>query len=204
MDQEDSMEDIAPPISLNHPSLSYPIMNHDDPSDPLTPPSTPFQSTAPSDPRTIPAIQLPKESPLITCMAAALSDNMNDLQIPASAYPKNAWIIADDCDLPSLTGEILPCSKTLPLSETVESTTEGSDKDMVSDKDTASDGSTSNVSEDTTEFSWSDAHSEDDEEDHFELPPRPWEGIPTAIVVLFFAFMFAQSVGLWTGRIRPW
>ena len=90
-----------------------------------------------------------------------------------------------------------------------ESTSQGSDNEasISNASETPSDRSTGSESEEAAEFSWSDVEhsdmgaSDSEKEDNFVLPPREWEGIPGAIIVLFFAFMFAQSIGIWTGRI---
>jgi len=183
-------------------------MNEDSPLSPMTPPSTPFLSTAPSDPKTIPAIQLPTESPLITAMTAALDANMNDLKMPAAAYPRNTWIMADDDDLPPLVAETVPfisdSSSDSPVDSPADSPAETSDskdsKDAMDTSDTTNATDESEVSDGTPDYTWSDVPSDSDEEDS-RIPPRPWDGFPTALVVLFFAYMFTQSIGIWAGRI---
>ena len=197
-------------------------MNEDSPLSPMTPPSTPFLSTAPSDPRTIPTIplvELPTESPLITGMTAALDANMNDLHMPAAAYTRSTWIVADDDDIPPLVAETIPFSladspvdsladspvdspvdspadsETSPTFNTPTSTDKKDTTDSNDPMDTSSD-----VSDGTPDYTWSDVSSESDEEDS-RIPPRPWEGLPTMLVVLFFAYMFTQSIGIWSGRL---
>ena len=181
-------------------------MNEDSPLSPMTPPSTPFLSTAPSDPKTIPTIQLPTESPLITAMTAALDANMNDLHMPAAAYARNTWIMADDDDIPPLVAETVPF---VPADST-DSTDSKDSKDSTDAMDTsdttnATDATdtletSSETSDGTPDYTWSDVPSDSDEEDS-RIPPRPWDGLPTALVVLFFAYMFTQSIGIWAGRI---
>jgi hypothetical protein len=187
-------------------------MNEDSPLSPMTPPSTPFLSTAPSDPKTIPAIQLPTESPLITGMTAALDANMNDLKMPAAAYPRNTWIMADDDDLPPLVAETVPFIPVESSSDSLadspsDSPAETSDSkdskdtiDAMDTSDTTNATDESEVSDGTPDYTWSDVPSDSDEEDS-RIPPRPWDGFPTALVVLFFAYMFTQSIGIWAGRL---
>ncbi len=171
-------------------------MMEDSPLSPMTPPSTPFLSTAPSDPKTIPAIppiQLPTESPLITGLTAALDANMNDLHMPAAAYTRSTWIVADDDDIPPLVAETVPF---VPVESSIESPEESTD----SKESTDADSKESTDAESEPDYTWSDVPSDSDEEDS-RIPPRPWDGIPTAIVVLFFAYMFTQSIGIWAGRL---
>ena len=180
-------------------------MNEDSPLSPMTPPSTPFLSTAPSDPKTIPAIQLPTESPLITGMTAALDANMNDLKMPAAAYPRNTWIMADDDDLPPLVAETVPfipveSSSDSPSDSPAETSDSKDSKDTMDTSDTTNATDESEVSDGTPDYTWSDVPSDSDEEDS-RIPPRPWDGFPTALVVLFFAYMFTQSIGIWAGRL---
>jgi hypothetical protein len=192
-------------------------MNEDSPLSPMTPPSTPFLSTAPSDPKTIPAIQLPTESPLITGMTAALDANMNDLKMPAAAYPRNTWIMADDDDLPPLVAETVPfftespadSSSDSPVDSPADSTdsndaTDSKDandsKDAMDTSDTTNATDESEASDGTPDYTWSDVPSDSDEEDSL-IPPRPWDGFPTALVVLFFAYMFTLSIGISAGRL---
>ena len=180
----------------------------DSPLSPMTPPSTPFLSTAPSDPKTIPTIppiQLPTESPLITGLTAALDANMNDLHMPAAAYTRSTWIVADDDDIPPLVAETVPfvpvdseASTESSPAESTESTESSDSKESIDAMDTS--GSTDAESDGTPDYTWSDVPSDSDEEDS-RIPPRPWDGIPTAIVVLFFAYMFTQSIGIWAGRL---
>jgi hypothetical protein len=183
-------------------------MDEDSPLSPMTPPSTPFLSTAPSDPKTIPAIQLPKESPLITGMTAALEANMNDLHMPAAAYARSTWIMADDDDIPPLVAETVPfVSADSPADKPADSTdstdsTVSNDAMDTSDTTNATDTleTSSETSDGTPDYTWSDVPSDSDEEDS-HLPPRPWDGLPTALVVIFFAYMFTQSIGIWSGRL---
>lgn len=175
-------------------------MDEDSPLSPMTPPSTPFLSTAPSDPKTIPAIQLPKESPLITGMTAALEANMNDIHMPAAAYARSTWIMADDDDIPPLVVETVPF---VPADST-DSTDSTVSNDAMDTSDTTNATDTletsSETSDGTPDYTWSDVPSDSDEEDS-HLPPRPWDGLPTALVVIFFAYMFTQSIGIWSGRL---
>jgi hypothetical protein len=187
-------------------------MNEDSPLSPMTPPSTPFLSTAPSDPKTIPAIQLPTESPLITAMTAALDANMNDLKMPAAAYPRNTWIMADDDDLPPLVAETVPFFTESPAESSSDSladspsdspaeTSDSKDsKDAMDTSDTTNATDESEASDGTPDYTWSDVPSDSDEEDSL-IPPRPWDGFPTALVVLFFAYMFTLSIGISAGRL---
>lgn len=185
----------------------------------MTPPSTPFLSTAPSDPKTIPAIHLPTESPLITGMTAALDAHMNDLHMPAAAYTRSTWIVADDDDIPPLVAETVPfvpaeSPEESPTESPRESSTESSvDSDALlgESSDSKEYTDTMEISETTDaesepDYTWSDVPSESDgtsdsDEEDSRIPPRPWDGLPTALVVLFFAYMFTQSIGIWTGRI---
>ena len=202
--------------NLNISALSNTIMSEDSPLSPMTPPSTPFLSTAPSDPKTIPTIppiQLPTESPLITGMTAALDANMNDLHMPAAAYTRSTWIVADDDDIPPLVAETIPfvsvdspadspADSPLDLPVDRETSTDTRDATCMTDpmdtSDTTDISDASNLSE--PDYTWSDVPSDSDEEDS-RIPPRPWDGLPTAIVVLFFAYMFTQSIGIWSGRL---
>lgn len=164
----------------------------------MTPPSTPFLSTAPSDPLTIPTIpliELPKESPLITGMTAALEANMNDLHMPAAAYTRSTWIVAEDDDIPPLVAETIPFVPVDSETSSDSKETSNSNDPMDTCSDTASD-----TSDGTPDYTWSDVPSDSDEEDS-RIPPRPWDGFPTALVVLFFAYMFTQSIGIWSGRL---
>ena len=183
-------------------------MNEDSPLSPMTPPSTPFLSTAPSDPKTIPTIppiELPTESPLITGMSAALDANMNDLHMPAAAYTRSTWIIADDDDIPPLVADTVPCLLAdspvdSPADLPADSETSTDTKDATCMTDPMDTLDTTDISDDTPNYTWSDVPSDSDEEDS-RIPPRPWDGLPTAIVVLFFAYMFTQSIGIWSGRL---
>jgi hypothetical protein len=137
-------------------------------------------------------------------MTAALDANMNDLKMPAAAYPRNTWIMADDDDLPPLVAETVPFIADSPSDSPSESPAETSDskdsKDAMDTSDTTNATDESEVSDGTPDYTWSDVPSDSDEEDS-RIPPRPWEGIPTALVVLFFAYMFTLSIGIWTGRL---
>ena len=180
-------------------------MDEDSPLSPMTPPSTPFLSTAPSDPKTIPTIQLPTESPLITAMTAALDANMNDLHMPAAAYARNTWIMADDDDIPPLVAETVPFvpADSTDSKDATDSTDSKDAMDAMDTSDTTNatdESDASNTSDSTPDYTWSDVPSDSDEEDSL-IPPRPWDGLPTALVVLFFAYMFTQSIGIWAGRI---
>ena len=180
-------------------------MNEDSPLSPMTPPSTPFLSTAPSDPKTIPTIQLPTESPLITGMTAALDAHMNDLHMPAAAYTRNTWIMADDDDIPPLVAETVPFvpADSTDSKDATDSTDSKDAMDAMDTSDTTNatdESDASNTSDGTPDYTWSDVPSESDEEDSL-IPPRPWDGLPTALVVLFFAYMFTQSIGIWAGRL---
>lgn len=180
-------------------------MDEDSPLSPMTPPSTPFLSTAPSDPKTIPTIpliELPKESPLITGMTAALEANMNDLHMPAAAYARSTWIMADDDDIPPLVAETVPFVPADSPADKPADATDPTDAMDTSDTTNATDTleTSSETSDGTPDYTWSDVPSDSDEEDS-HLPPRPWDGLPTALVVLFFAYMFTQSIGIWSGRL---
>jgi hypothetical protein len=142
-------------------------------------------------------------------MTAALDANMNDLHMPAAAYTRNTWIMADDDDIPPLVAETVPF---IPADSPVESEASPAESPVDSPADSSDvntpDSTTKDVMDtlDTTDaesepdYTWSDVPSESDEEDS-RIPPRPWDGIPTAIVVLFFAYMFTQSIGIWAGRL---
>ena len=151
-------------------------------------------------------------------MTAALDANMNDLHMPAAAYTRSTWIVADDDDIPPLVAETVPFvpadspaesfadspadspadSETSPADSPAESFAEkpADTKDATATA-TADAMDTSDTTE--SEYTWSDV-SDSDEEDS-RLPSRHWDGIPTAIVVLFFAYMFTQSIGIWSGRL---
>ena len=173
-------------------------MDGHSPLSPKTPPSTPFFSTAPVDPKIIPSIALPTESPLITGMTAALEANMNDLHMPAAAYTRNTWIVADDDDIPPLVAETVPF---VPADSPADSSESKEATDAMDTSDTTEKGTSTDAESDgTPDYTWSDVPSDSDEEDS-RIPPRPWDGLPTALVVLFFAYMFTQSIGIWTGRL---
>ena len=149
-------------------------------------------------------------------MTAALDANMNDLHMPAAAYTRSTWIVADDDDIPPLVAETIPF---IPADSPADSETSPADSpadsplDLPVDRETSTDtkdatcmtdpmdtSDTTDISDGTPDYTWSDVPSDSDEEDS-RIPPRPWDGIPTAIVVLFFAYMFTQSIGIWSGRI---
>jgi hypothetical protein len=151
----------------------------------------------------------------MTGLTAALDANMNDIHMPAAAYTRSTWIVADDDDIPPLVAETVPfVSEASPADSEVSSPTDSealpadSEASPVesSDSTDTKDATTNDVMEtsDTTDaepdYTWSDVSSESDEEDS-RIPPQPWEGIPTALVVLFFAYMFTLSIGIWTGRL---
>jgi len=140
-------------------------------------------------------------------MTAALNANMNDLHMPAAAYARNTWIMADDDDLPPLVAETVPFvadssfdSPADSPAETSNSTDSKNTTDPMDTSDTTNATDESEVSDGTPDYTWSDVPSDSDEEDSL-IPPRPWDGLPTALVVLFFAYMFTQSIGIWAGRI---
>jgi len=141
----------------------------------------------------------------MTGLTAALDANMNDLHMPAAAYTRNTWIVADDDDIPPLVADTVPF---VPVESPDESPTESSPTESSPVESTESSDSTEPIdameTSDTTDsepsYTWSDVSSESDEEDS-RIPPQPWEGIPTALVVLFFAYMFTLSIGIWTGRL---
>jgi hypothetical protein len=72
--------------------------------------------------------------------------------------------------------------------------------DAMDTSDTTNATDESEVSDGTPDYTWSDVPSDSDEEDS-RIPPRPWDGFPTALVVLFFAYMFTLSIGISAGRI---
>ena len=125
---------------------------------------------------------------------------------------RSTWIMADDDDIPPLVAETVPF---VPADSPADSTdsndatdskdatdsTDSNDAMDTSDTTNATDESdASNTSDGTPDYTWSDVPSDSDEEDSL-IPPRPWDGLPTALVVLFFAYMFTQSIGIWAGRI---
>ena len=145
-------------------------------------------------------------------MTAALDAHMNDLHMPAAAYTRSTWIVADDDDLPPLVADTVPFSLAdspadSPVDSSVDSETSPADTQEATANATADAADTQETinamdTSDTTEsdYTWSDVSSESDEEDS-RIPPRPWEGLPTMLVVLFFAYMFTQSIGIWSGRL---
>ena len=147
----------------------------------------------------------------MTGLTAALDANMNDLHMPAAAYTRSTWIVADDDDIPPLVAETVPF---VPVDSPVESSPADSEASPVESSnstnttdDTAKDVmDTSDTTDSEPDYTWSDVPSESDgtsesDEEDSRIPPQPWEGIPTALVVLFFAYMFTLSIGIWTGRI---
>lgn len=151
----------------------------------------------------------------MTGLTAALDANMNDLHMPAAAYTRSTWIVADDDDIPPLVAETVPfVSEASPADSEASSpadseasspaelspaeSTESSDS--TDTKDAIDAMETSDTTDSEPDYTWSDVSSESDEEDS-RIPPQPWEGIPTALVVLFFAYMFTLSIGIWTGRL---
>jgi hypothetical protein len=154
----------------------------------------------------------------MTGLTAALDANMNDLHMPAAAYTRSTWIVADDDDIPPLVAETVPFvpvesspadseasspadSETLPADSEASSPVESTESsDSTDTKDAIDAMETSDTTDSEPSYTWSDVSSESDEEDS-RIPPQPWEGIPTALVVLFFAYMFTLSIGIWAGRI---
>jgi hypothetical protein len=136
----------------------------------------------------------------MTGLTAALDANMNDIHMPAAAYTRSTWIVADDDDIPPLVAETVPfVSEALPA-DSEASPVESSDSTDTKDATTNDVMETSDTTDAEPDYTWSDVSSESDEEDS-RIPPQPWEGIPTALVVLFFAYMFTLSIGIWTGRL---
>ena len=142
-------------------------------------------------------------------MTAALDANMNDLHMPAAAYTRSTWIVADDDDIPPLVAETVPFIPSdspvdspadSPLDLPVDRETSTDTKDATCMTDPMDTSDTTDISDGTPDYTWSDVSSESDEEDS-RIPPRPWDGLPTALVVLFFAYMFTLSIGIWAGRI---
>ena len=147
----------------------------------------------------------------MTGLTAALDANMNDLHMPAAAYTRSTWIVADDDDIPPLVAETVPFVSEASPADSEASSTE-SPVEESSDSTDTKDATTNDVMEtsDTTDsepdYTWSDVPSESDgtsesDEEDSRIPPQPWEGIPTALVVLFFSYMFTLSIGIWTGRL---
>ena len=138
-------------------------------------------------------------------MTAALDANMNDLHMPAAAYARNTWIMADDDDIPPLVAETVPFvpADSTDSKDATDSTDSKDAMDAMDTSDTTNatdESDASNTSDGTPDYTWSDVPSDSDEEDSL-IPPRPWDGLPAALVVLFFAYMFTQSIGIWAGRI---
>ena len=150
----------------------------------------------------------------MTGLTAALDANMNDLHMPAAAYTRSTWIVADDDDIPPLVAETVPFvpvdseaspadSEASPVDSPVESPVESSPTKSTEASDSTEPidaMETSDTTDAEPDYTWSDVSSESDEEDS-RIPPRPWDGFPTALVVLFFAYMFTPSIGIWAGRI---
>jgi hypothetical protein len=145
----------------------------------------------------------------MTGLTAALDANMNDLHMPAAAYTRSTWIVADDDDIPPLVAETVPfVSEASPADSEAPSTesTESSDSTDTKDATTKDVMETSDTTDSEPSYTWSDVPSESDgtsesDEEDSRIPPRPWDGLPTALVGLFFAYMFTLSIGIWTGRI---
>jgi hypothetical protein len=115
--------------------------------------------------------------------------------MPAAAYTRSTWIVAEDDDIPPLVAETIPFVPVDSETSSDSKETSNSNDPMDTCSDTASD-----TSDGTPDYTWSDVPSDSDEEDS-RIPPRPWDGFPTALVVLFFAYMFTQSIGIWSGRL---
>jgi hypothetical protein len=125
---------------------------------------------------------------------------MNDLHMPAAAYTRSTWIVADDDDIPPLVAETVPFVPVeSPPAESETSLVDSEASDSTEPKDTIDAMETSDTDAEP-DYTWSDVPSDSDEEDS-RIPPRPWDGLPTALVGLFFAYMFTLSIGIWTGRI---
>ena len=152
----------------------------------------------------------------MTGLTAALDANMNDLHMPAAAYTRSTWIVADDDDIPPLVAETIPfVSEASPIDTPADSEasspadneaspTESSDS--IDTKDAIDAMETSDTTDAEPDYTWSDVPSESDgtsesDEEDSRIPPQPWEGFPTALVGLFFAYMFTLSIGIWTGRL---
>jgi len=139
-------------------------------------------------------------------MTAALDANMNDLHMPAAAYTRSTWIVADDDDIPPLVADTVPFVPVDSEASPEESPEESPDFNTPDSTDTKNVMDTSDTTDPEPSYTWSDVPSESDgssesDEEDSRIPPRPWDGLPTAIVVLFFAYMFTQSIGIWAGRI---
>jgi ABC-type uncharacterized transport system involved in gliding motility auxiliary subunit len=156
----------------------------------------------------------------MTGLTAALDANMNDLHMPAAAYTRSTWIVADDDDIPPLVAETIPFvpvdseaspadSEASPVDSPAESPVESSPTKSTEASDSTEPidaMETSDTTDAEPDYTWSDVPSESDgtsesDEEDSRIPPQPWEGIPTALVVLFFAYMFTLSIGIWTGRL---
>ena len=152
-------------------------------------------------------------------MTAALDANMNDLHMPAAAYTRSTWIVADDDDIPPLVAETVPF---VPADSPADSPSDSPADSPANNETSPANSETSPATQDTTatttttttatttdamdtsettesDYTWSDVSDSDEEDSH--IPSRQWDGIPTAIVVLFFAYMFTQSIGIWSGRL---
>jgi hypothetical protein len=147
----------------------------------------------------------------MTGLTAALDANMNDLHMPAAAYTRSTWIVADDDDIPPLVADTVPFfvdSEASPVDSPAESPADSeTSSDSTDTNDTTKDVmETSDTTDTEPSYTWSDVPSESDgtsesDEEDSRIPPQPWEGLPTALVVLFFAYMFTLSIGIWTGRL---
>jgi hypothetical protein len=164
-------------------------------------------------------------------MTAALDANMNDLHMPAAAYTRSTWIVADDDDIPPLVAETVPfvpadSPADSPSDSPADSPSDSPADSPANNETSPANSETSPATQDTTatttatatttttatttdamdtsettesDYTWSDVSDSDEEDSH--IPSRQWDGIPTAIVVLFFAYMFTQSIGIWSGRL---
>jgi hypothetical protein len=157
----------------------------------------------------------------MTGLTAALDANMNDLHMPAAAYTRSTWIVADDDDIPPLVAETIPFvseaspadseaspadSEASPAESSPDESSPTESSDSTDTKDAIDAMETSDTTDAEPDYTWSDVPSESDgtsdsDEEDSRIPPQPWEGIPTALVVLFFAYMFTLSIGIWTGRL---
>ena len=142
----------------------------------------------------------------MTGLTAALDANMNDLHMPAAAYTRSTWIVADDDDIPPLVAETVPFVSEASPAESPANREASSNSTDTKDATTNDVMETSDTTDSEPDYTWSDVPSESDgtsesDEEDSRIPPQPWEGLPTALVVLFFAYMFTLSIGIWAGRI---
>lgn len=153
----------------------------------------------------------------MTGLTAALDANMNDLHMPAAAYTRSTWIVADDDDIPPLVAETVPFvpvdseaspvdSEASPVDSEASPAKSAESAEASDSKEPIDAMETSDTTDSEPSYTWSDVPSESDgtsesDEEDSRIPPRPWDGFPTALVVLFFAYMFTQSIGIWAGRI---